>query len=58
MPPGATQATGLPVGLLKTAVQTFERLGQQQGGATIVVQYQLGRANRMLGDLQFCPASL
>ncbi len=50
MPPGATQATGLPVGLLKTAVQTFERLGQQQGGATTVVQYQLGRANRMLGD--------
>jgi tetratricopeptide (TPR) repeat protein len=36
--------------LLKTAVETFNRIGQQQGEGATVVQYQLGRAHRMLGD--------
>jgi tetratricopeptide (TPR) repeat protein len=52
MPPGATQANGLAAGLLTTAVQTFNRLGQQDLEASMVVQYQLGRAHRMLGDFK------
>lgn len=50
MPGGAAQATGLAADLLKTAVATFERLGQQEASDSLVVQYQLGRAQRMLGN--------
>ncbi len=52
MPPGAAQANGLAGGLLTTAAQTFERLGQQElePSVSMVVQFQLGRAHRMMGD--------
>jgi tetratricopeptide (TPR) repeat protein len=52
LPTATAQATGPAVELLKTAVQTFKRLGQLQGDGAMVVQYQLGRAQRMLGDFK------
>ena len=50
MPPGATQAKGLAADLLTTAVQTFKRLGEQAADESMVVDFQTGRAQRMLGN--------
>lgn len=49
---GAAHAKGIAAGLLTTAVNTFERLGQTEGESSQVVKYQLGRAHRMLGNFQ------
>ncbi len=50
MPDLDKKATGQSADLLTTAVKTFEELKQQGGDLPLTVRYQLGRAQRLLGN--------
>lgn len=52
MPPGKNKAEGQAAELLKTAVATFERLKEKSADAPLTVDFQMGKANRLLGNYQ------
>lgn len=50
MQPTETKATGQAAELLKTAVGTFDRLRQTAAGPNLTVDFQQGKAERLLGN--------
>ncbi len=48
--PAALKADGQSAQLLTTAIESLERLKQQAGQPSLAIDYQLGRAQRMLGN--------
>jgi tetratricopeptide (TPR) repeat protein len=50
MQPNDAKATGQSAELLATAVATFQRLQETAGETPLTVDYQLGRAERLLGN--------
>ena len=52
MPPGQSKAQGQAAELLTTAVATFSRLKETEAEAPLTIDFQLGKANRLLGNYQ------
>ncbi len=50
MQPNETKAVGQAAELLKTAVSTFQRLKEQSDDAPLLIDFQLGKAERLLGN--------
>ncbi|TWU56119.1 tetratricopeptide repeat protein [Rubripirellula reticaptiva] len=50
MQPGETKAVGQAADLLGTAIETFGRLKEKSSETPLTVDYQLGRAQRLLGE--------
>ena len=50
MPAGSSKATGKTVELLETAVSTFKRIKEENPSASLTVDFQLAKAQQMLGN--------
>jgi len=50
MSPGSSKATGNTVELLETAVSTFQRIKKGNPDASLTVEFQLAKAQQMLGN--------